>query len=559
VRYFIFRNWIYLLVIFFTTLSVFIDLPKTFYQQDEWQTLGHNLAGPSGSALGDINLVRIFFGEGRPLSTVMYSLFLGYFKFTVFPSAIFAITFQALNSMLVFVLVSKITKNKLIALLSASFLIVNSVSHQAVTWVSANSTLPAATLILISLITYFNYLDKKERKYFYVSIISAILSLYFKGIGLFLFVLLPLLPFIYQNKSFTKKNLLFILKDNLMFLVFGFLMFAVRFISTFFRTEEVAGYASGGGSGSFIYTVFLRTILYPLTSLFQIFVPPLDLYSITPAITKMQYKFLVGSPLVDLVAQSIVADMIAIMGSILILFFSILMVHRSKDKIISRNVRFAIVFFFLSFLPYVALDRDSSYLSSRYFYVGLIPAGILFGYAVYFFTTFNKYIKWVTLFLVTVYLFHHAAIVRSDINHQVKLGNERVSVLNGIKTLYPNPSENTIFYVTSDKAYYGEVTNPFQNGLGYVLEAWYYDTGKIPKEFLSENFLWDLGDEGYKRSRNKGFGYYQDIDKMIKDMEKNNIKSEDVWAYFIKSKESEIVDITLETRERISTVSAIPK
>ena len=552
------RNSTYLALLLLITIAVFFDLPKTFYQQDEWQSLGHNLAN-GFEIFKNSNPIMLFFGELRPLSGLMYLIFLGFYKFTVIPTAIFGILFQIINSTLVFYLVDKITKKRIIAFTAAIFLITNSVSHQAVTWASAIGTLPAVTLILIAIIMYLKYFEKKNKKYLIIGFLSTILSLYFKGIGLFLFLLLPLMYFIFENLKINRGNIVYVLKTNSLLFIFGFLVLFFRFTEVFFRTEKVAGFASGVGNNSFVQTVLLHTVLYPLSSLFQIFVPPLDLYSITPAITKMQYKFLVGSPLVDLVAQSIVADMIAIMGSILILFFSILMVHRSKDKIISRNVRFAIVFFFLSFLPYVALDRDSSYLSSRYFYVGLIPAGILFGYAVYFFTTFNKYIKWVTLFLVTVYLFHHAAIVRSDINHQVKLGNERVSVLNGIKTLYPNPSENTIFYVTSDKAYYGEVTNPFQNGLGYVLEAWYYDTGKIPKEFLSENFLWDLGDEGYKRSRNKGFGYYQDIDKMIKDMEKNNIKSEDVWAYFIKSKESEIVDITLETRERISTVSAIPK
>ena len=128
--------------------------------------------------------------------------------------------------------------------------------------------------------------------------------------------------------------------------------------------------------------------------------------------------------------------------------------------------------------------------------------------------------------------------------------------MKGIKDLRPNLSDNTVFYVTGDKEYYGPITNPFQNGLGYVLEVWYYDSGKIPKEFLSENFLWDLGAEGYKKSGNRGFGYFQDMDKLTKQVGKGNIKTEDIWAYFIKSKEGRVVDITQEVRERVSTVSA---
>ena len=550
----------FLLSIFFIFLLIiftFIDLPKTFYQQDEWQVLGHNLVQGIENITIYTSPIQLLFAEGRPLSTAMYFPLLGYFKFTVIPATILAIFLHFLNSVLLFQLVNFLTKNKIISLLAAAFLIVNSVSHQAVTWVSANNTLPAATLILISLITYFKYLDIKKRKYFYISIISAILSLYFKGVGLFLYILLPLLPFIYKGIPITKKNILSILRDNFIFIIFGFLMFGIRFGSVFFRTQDVAGFASGGGSGSFIYTVFLRVILYPLSSLFQIFVPPLDLYSITPVITKMQYKFLVGSPLVDLVAQSIVADMIAILGSILILLFLIFMMRRSKDKIISRNVWFAIAFFILSFLPYIVLDRESSYLSSRYFYVGAMGAGILFGYIIYFLTSAKRYAKLVVFPLVFIFLLHHANIVRGDIDYQVKLGNERRAVLNGIKTLKPELDNRTVFYVTSDKEYYGPITNPFQNGLGYVLGVWYYDSGNIPDQFLEENFLWDLGAEGYREKGDLGFGYFQDIDKMAEEMKKNNLKQDVVHAFFIRSSDTRVIDITEEIRLRISTISAL--
>ena len=385
----------------------------------------------------------------------------------------------------------------------------------------------------------------------------TIVSLYFKGVGIFLFIFLPLLNMIYKNNSFSIKNTKNIISQNSPFFIFGFIILFVRLGQVLFQTQHVAGFTNGAGNTSYFQTIFLHVVLYPLTSLFQIFVPPLDLYSITPVITKMQYKFLIGSPVVDLVAQSIVADMIAILGSIVMLGALGIFVYKLKDKITTRNIIFTLLFFFLSFLPYVVLDRDSSYLSSRYFYVGALAAGILFGYFVYFLINLNKYFKWVVFALVFLFLFHHGTIIRDDINYQVRLGNERQTVLKGIKELKPTLNNRTIFYVTSDKEYYGPITNPFQNGLGYVLEVWYYDGNNIPKEFLSENFLWDLGSEGYKSKGDKGFGYFQDIDKMVAAINKNKLNSDIVNAYFIKSKEQEVVDITKETRERISTISAI--
>lgn len=553
----LFKDKLFLLFISAAVLWTFWNLPNTFYQQDEWQTLGHNLAN-GFEIFKNSNPIMLFFGELRPLSGLMYSIFLGFYKFTVVPTAIFAISFQIVNSLLLFYLTDKITKNRLIAFLSSLFLIVSSVSHQAVTWVSAVGTLPAATFILVAVIMYLKYFEKPKKKYLAIGLLSIILSLLFKGVGLFLFILLPMIFFIFQKKAINKKNLIEVFKINFWLFIFGLTMIFVRSGQFFLRTGSVAGYANASGNSSILPTIILHSILYPLTSLFQVFIPPSDFYPPMSDIARFQYKFLVGSPIVDLVAQSAVSDMIAILGSIFILGFLLFIVHKSKSEITGRNIVFALVFFLLSFLPYVFLDRDSSYLSLRYFYVGTIAAGIIFGYAVYFLSRIT-YLKWVALFLAALFLFHHASIVRSDINYQVNLGNQRKAVLSGIKNLYPKPEKNSIFYVTSDKQYYGDITNPFQNGLGYVLEVWYYDSGNIPKDFLTGNFLWDLGAEGYKKGGDFGFGYFQNMDKMVAEMKKNKLSPNIVHGFFINSSENTVTDITSDVRNKISTFSAVLK
>jgi hypothetical protein len=335
-------------------------------------------------------------------------------------------------------------------------------------------------------------------------------------------------------------------------------MLIYKFNELFFRTEKITGIASGVDN-NFMKTIILHMILYPLTSLFQIFVPPMDLYPIMPVITKMQYKFLIASPVSGLVAESIVTDMVAILGSIVILGFLGFIAYRYKNTITNRNILFSLLFFFLSFLPYVIFDRDSSYFSGRYFYLSVIPAGILFGYIVYFFANINTYAKWTTLFFVTLFLFHHASIIRRDINYHINLGNDRKAVLAGIKSNYPNLADKNIFYVTSDRSFLGNITNPFQNGLGYVLEVWYYDSGKIPKEFLSENFLWDLGAEGYREKDSYGFGYFQNIDNMAKEMAENKLSRSIIHGFFFDSNSKKVLNISDEVRLRLATISAIPK
>ena len=65
--------------------------------------------------------------------------------------------------------------------------------------------------------------------------------------------------------------------------------------------------------------------------------------------------------------------------------------HIKKDtkEYLKFNISvFALLFFFSSMLIYVFLDRDSSYLSSRYFYLAAVPAGIIFGYFLLIFKNF---------------------------------------------------------------------------------------------------------------------------------------------------------------------------
>lgn len=548
------KNLFWILIVG-VTLFTFWDLPKTFYQQDEWQSLGHNLV--QGIApFFRANPLLLAFSELRPLSTVLYVVLLGFFKFTVVPSAIFAVTIHIANAFLTFYVVRQITKKDLIALLAALFIATNSVTHQAITWVSAVATLPAMTFILVSILTYLKFIEDDNKKYLLISVFSLIISLYFKGVGLFLFILLPAAYFIYKPLPFNKENILKVLKFNLPLVLVGFIMVGTRLGHFFLRSTDVVGYVSTGNSNIF-QTIMLRTITYPLTSLFQIFIPPMDFYPQMSQITINQYKFLIGSPVKDLVAQSVASDMVSILGAFAISVIVWIVIAKSKEKITQKNIIFALLFFFLSFTTYVFLDRDSSYLSSRYFYVGAFAAGIIFGYIAYFLANLNKYSKWIIFSIVFLFLFHHANVVRENIDQQVKLGNERKAVLNGIKALKPSLDDQTIFYVTSDKEYYGPITNPFQNGLGYVLEVWYYDGNNIPKEFLTGNFLWDLGSEGYKNSGGIGFGYFQDIDKVSDSVKKGKFKTENVYGFFINSKEQKVIDITKETRERISTISAI--
>ncbi len=540
---------IYLVIIPLLILFVYWDLPKTFYQQDEWQAIGHILVQGAGNIVHYTTPEQLLLGGGRPLSRALNLILLGHFKFNLLPISIFAIVIHSLNSLLVFYLAKKLFNKFWISFFASLFFALNSVSSQSITWVAAVGGLPATTFLIASLIFYVEYLSKNNKKYIYFSYIFGLISLLFKESALFLFILYPLAFFLYKEKIRIKEFL--VVHSPLFF--YGILILFFRYLGLFFRNDNAAGFV--GVADNPVRSALVHLVLYPITSLFQIFVPPTDLYNLTPLIIKTQYKFLIDSPVRDLVAQSIAADMVSSIGAFFILGIFIFLIYKTKDKFTKKGIIFILLFFFLSLLPYVVVHRDSSYLSSRYFYVSSVGAGILLGIFINYLVKINKIFLILIIPVISFYMLHNVQIIKKEINFQQEIGSQRIAVLKGITNIYPNPENNSIYYVISDKSYYGSITNPFQNGLGYVIEVWNFDTGKIPSSFLTENFLWDLGAEGYDSKGSLGFGYFQDIDKMVGVINSEKLTPEIVHGFFIESKTNRVIDITRETRERVSSLS----
>lgn len=541
---------IYLLIIPLIIVFTYWDLPKTFYQQDEWQALGHILTQGIGNIVHYTTPEQLLLGGGRPLSRGLNLILLGYFKFDILPASIFAVLIHSINSLLVFYLAKRLFNKIWISFFASLFFALNSISSQSITWVAAVGGLPATTFLIISLIFYVRFLGENKRKYVYLSYLFGLISLLFKESALFLFILYPVSYFLFKEKIRIREFL--IVHAPLIF--YGGLIAVFRYLGLFFRNDNAVGFV--GVSDNPIRSALVHIVLYPLTSLFQIFVPPTDLYNLTPLIIKTQYKFLIDSPARDLVAQSIVADMVSSIGAFLILGVTLFIAFRANDRFTKKGIIFMILFFFLSLLPYIVVHRDSSYLSSRYFYVSAISAGIIFGLFMNYIIKLNKLLIFIVVPLVFVYMNHNIGIIKKEITFQSEIAAQRKAVLNGISEIYPKLENNSIYYVISDRNYYGNITNPFQNGLGYVLEVWNYDSGKIPSSFLTENFLWDLGAEGYDSKGNLGFGYFQDMDKMVGVINSEKLSPEVIHGFFIDSANNKVIDITRETRERVATVSS---
>lgn len=492
---------------------VFRDLPQTFYQQDEWNGLGLVFSEDQGLIFdGVARRLDLFFAKGRILSNGVFYLFLKYFPFQNSQLSVSAVFLHLLATFLMFTLIKRFTKSNFISLLGATFFAVNAVSHGAITWpFVAISTVISTILVLLAIWFYFKYLDDTKKRWLIVSGGLIYLSLWFKESGLYLFFFLPFAAFLFN--SYKVK---IFLKQFWWFLITFFIIVAYRILELRFGAPDPNLYISGA-SENFFLTILIRMIIYPLTSFSLMFIPGNYFLSFARYVMGIIYPFLAPAANNILIAQTVVLDLLAVILTSIILL-AIYVFFKEEKTEIKRMVTFWLIFTFMSFLPYVVLSKDFSYLESRYYYLPVVGGAFLFSWVLKrVWESLGRKIFFVVVVpLCALYLIFHANVVRGAIAEQVKLSDLRRNFISQLKLLVPNLDQRkNIFYITSDQNYWADENKiPFQQGTGYTLMVLYYDSGKIPKEFLKDGYLFEIGGQGYREIEEHGFGYFSDKEKL---------------------------------------------
>lgn len=504
---------------------LFWQLTKTFYQQDEWLALGNIISNKSNYfLLSSTNLLHLLLGEGRIASRLISYLFIGGFPFNIVPLSLFAILFHSINTLLVFHLANKFFKNLIFSLVAASFFAVNSVSHQAVTWYAAAiGTLPATTLILISIFTYikafggypFARIESVKRGWMIATVTLIYISLHFKEIGLFTLLFLPLTLFLGKDLFYRKIKLFFLTITPFLIVIF------YKIMELKFRTTESNLYITGLNE-NFFSTILLRSILYPLTSFSLMFVPGDHFLLFARFVLRQIYPFFASADNNILIAQSVILDLLAVILTlfILILIYFLLQKEKPQNK---KTVYFCLIFLFMSFSPYILLSKDFSYLEGRYYYLSVAGGAFLLSWVLKrLWEVFGQRIfSLIVLPILIFYLVFHASVIEGSITEQVRLADIRKDFIMQLKTLLPTlDNKRQIFYTSSDLNYWSDGNKiPFQQGSGYTYMVLYYQSGKIPSEFLKDGFLFDIASQGYRETRDYGFGYFwdkQELEKVVK-------------------------------------------
>lgn len=541
------RLIIFSLILFAIILVTYHQLFQTFYQQDEWIALGHIMTQTFSEYFEPFSGTALLGGGGRPLSVPLQYFLFSNFPFQTTPFVIFALVFHFLNSLLVFLLAKKITKNFLIASISAIFFATSSVSHQAVSWIGASpTTLPSAFFVLLSLLSYFYFIENSKKYFLYLSIVSALISFFFKESSIIVFLLLPLSFIIYSNK---KKSFSTLIKNHFVLIAYAIVAVASRVFDLFFINKGLTSTFVTRNSDPLARILF-HALLYPFESLSQVLIFPGFMWKISSFFLSISFPSILHSPSGVLVTETIGAEIISIVFSFIILV-SLFLVFRNNKKD-GKVILFSLLFFFLSFLPYIFLDKSNAYLDSRYFYLSVVPAAIIFSTVINLIKNkLDRNCFFPIAFSLLIFFFAQARFVNNEVGFQANVSRERKNFLISLEKLYPSVPTNSVFYITGNRDFYvPDHKIPFQQGMGYTLMVWYYKTGIIPKEFLNA-FLWDIKEEGYREKENKGFGYYWNLDHLSTDFKRNGINKNRVIALFYDADKEKLVDITKSVREEL--------
>lgn len=136
----------------------------------------------------------------------------------------------------------------------------------------------------------------------------------------------------------------------------------------------------------------------------------------------------------------------------------------------------------------------------------------------------------------------------------IPFSKERKPIVEQILKMYPEISENTVFYVKCrNKEDCIDTVFPFQSGFGQMLLVLYGSKNeRAYSPFLEGVFLWDPISEGYRKYDDTGFGYFRDLKKVGRLIVERKLLPDEVIALSYDRSENKVEDISKETRDNLT-------
>lgn len=546
-----------MLLVIFVILVTYKDLPQTFFQQDEWQYFGSSIyALRSSNPIANVLLplqgqITHFF----PLATAMFLLEYILFKMNFPYYVLLNIFIHIANAVLLYFLISLLTRKKLLAWGSALLFSVNSLAHQPITWVAAGiGTLPGTFFLLFYFLCLVRFILTKRPVMLLYGFISLFVSILFKETSLFVFLFLPLmwlvLKIVYRRTIIIPRFWLF----SFVALGFFYVLLRIFFLITPIRSvQPEIGDVTTASASAYVY----RLIVTPLKSLSQSIIPFPVLRLVSDGLVRLAYPQFVASDGATnpYIVESIVFDLTSYFGSALLLLLSLVAYRslRKRDPVLAQVLAASVLFIGTSAVPFMFVPGRAGFFSifePRNLYVVSIGSSVWVSLMLY---AFGKRLVFVPL-VVFLFVFHNFSI-QQDIGKLVDIGIMRKNFLTSIEQAYPKLPQKVVFFTESDRSYYGlpieEEVLPIQSGFGRMLMVWYQDNEKFPGCLYENQFLHGLTSQGYTFCDGRGFGYARKYESLLRIVLENKLNASNIIAYSWNGQSHQFRDVTIELRKKI--------
>jgi hypothetical protein len=276
-------------------------------------------------------------------------------------------------------------------------------------------------------------------------------------------------------------------------------------------------------------------------------------YEAAIAIQNIYYQCCVTNNTASSMAQNITSDFLSALFSVPLILIVVVGYIKSKKR---ATLQFLILFYLLSYFPFINIERGSAYLDSRYMYISSAIGVVLIlnSLSELLLSIRRKSIQIILTGMLTVLIgflmIIHIKIDRNTMRVLTFQSQEQLSVLHQIKQLVPKLPVKPVFYIETNKE---DTTQPlpFQQGVGHTLMVWYADDLQVPRPLLASYFLWGIKDQGYKDLQTYGFGYYRDLKDLQDAVIVNRIQKEQIIGLYYEADNKKIINITTTVIEKL--------
>lgn len=547
----------YCLVIICVVLYTYWALPRTYFQQDEWCGFGKYMYLLSLSKVGFFtNLFKGgLLGHFTPFAEFFllpqFIIFGLYFA----PYAYLSMFFHAINSLLVYFFVARLTKEKVVGLLAGVLFTTWYISHQAVTWVGTYTGMQGATLfLLLSLIFFSKYQDEKNRrKYYYLSLGMLLISLGFKEITAFLFIFLP----IWGLMSIKKEGgwRFSWLKEQIPLIICALFYLGLRALPLL--TEVEKGSVIVDKSWNYLPITLYNLVMMPLTTISQMFIPQSIIFFLIRQLPEafLKSRFFCNTYTIYTIHTAYISLLLSLLIIALVVKL-IFFLRRQGERDKANIILLALIWIGTAATPFAFLGRPLAFLEGRYYYVSAIGAALLLSIVIFYIADKARqrlggfkvrdtvYYGLIGLLVIPI-LFFHSVKIRQHIEGRIKISDEQKAILSEIKRAYPVIGRKGIFYVEP------LMYPTFYCGFGHILMVVYAYEGQINPAFFKEDFLWDIWGQAYREIEGSGFGYFRQYSKLTEAIREFHLSPENVYAFRYDTQAKKLKNITDEIKKRM--------